>query len=331
MTWFFLCLSLVLFCKRDFRIALESPLESFIPAGWTGDYGSLEASNKLYAGLGVDAPLPYRIFARLRLEGSLERLYTLRRYVSPKQFNQMAHAAEQQLDKHPNPTLEQDDKEFLAFAALHLPLNGAPEDVCQLTERTVGRDLKLSWLLLHVAYRLRDDWEARALNEKLRAWADKLQAWDPDNAAVYLFRAQLIEASRKKDWPSRGAGLAKFLDGLAKEVEWQKAMAGVFARPKFDLYANRRFDLERKVLLRQGWNHPVVAALILNSSPVPNMLSMRDYARLLVLNFGAEAERAGQSAKAFAYYWQVERFGESLRLESRESFVWIGTLVAQAI
>ncbi len=198
MTWFFLLLSLVLFGKRDFRVALESPLESFIPAGWTGDYGSLEASKKLYASLGIDAPLPFRIFVGLHLAGTLEPLYTLGRYVSPEQFIQMAHAAEQQLDKHPNPTLEQDDKEFLAFAALHLPLNGAPEDVCQLTERTVGRDPKLSWLLFQVAYRLRDNWEARALNEKLLAWADQLQAWDPDNAAVYLFRAELIEASRKR-------------------------------------------------------------------------------------------------------------------------------------
>ncbi len=108
-------------------------------------------------------------------------------------------------------------------------------------------------------------------------------------------------------------------------------MAGVFARHKFDLYANRRFDLERKVLLRQGWNHPVVAASILNSSPLPVMWKMKDYARLLVLKFGAEAERAGQSARAFAYYWQVERFGERLRLESEASHLWIGDLVGQSI
>lgn len=40
MTWFFLALSLALFCVPNFRPVLEAPLAVFLPDDWTGEYGA---------------------------------------------------------------------------------------------------------------------------------------------------------------------------------------------------------------------------------------------------------------------------------------------------
>lgn len=317
MTWFFLALSLTFFCMREFRVALETPLLFYLPSGWTGEYGSLESSRELYTGWGVQFSLPLRILEATGVAGRLDRRFTLERYASPDQFRRMTRTAEQQ-----------GDGEFPAFAALHLPLKGNEEEVFRLTELAVARDGNLGWLYFQVGLRILYGGQSAPFNEKLSIWADKLQSWDPDNATVYFFRALLLSSSRKENWPSRSSGLPNYLNGLAQEVEWQKAMAEVFARQKFDTYSDRRFESERKFLLRQGWNHPVVVASLLNSIPVPNILPVRDYANLLVMKFGAEAEKAGQVEKAFGFYRQVERFGESLRLPSHDL---IQDLIGQAI
>ena len=307
MTWFFLTLSLAFFCMRDFRVALETPLLFSLPAFWTGEHGSLERGREFYASIGCSLPLPFRILDRMGLAGHLNRRFTLERYLSLYQFRRMTHTAEQQ-----------GNVEFLAFAASHLPPKGNAEEVFRLTELAVARDSKLGWLYLPVGLRIMQGGQSSPINEKLPVWAEKLQAWDPDNAAVYLFRAQLIKSSRKQNWPSGSPGSPDYLNGLAREVEWQKAMSEVFARQKFDSYADRHFDSERKFLLRQGWDHPAVVASLLNSYQVPNILEMREYANLLILKFGAEAEKAGQVEKASGFYWQVERFGETLRLTSSD-------------
>ncbi len=301
MSWFFLVLSLAFFLVRDFRFALEAPLASHWLTMRFSPGSSLEGP-----------PKPSR----------LDNLYTLKRYASTEKLKALAEEA-----------ARRGDSKFVAFAALNLPVKEAKAEVLRLADKAVEADRGLTWIYYPLASRLWEEeggWEhvPRDTQEFIRGRADRLQASDPDNAVPHLARLQLIQASRGKDWPvwKESSSDPAYLNALAKETEWRKEMEAVFASPRYDSYASRRFDLYRYVLRERGWDHPAVVAPVLGDERVLNLEWLRIYTEFLVLKLGADAEAAGQFNQAFVYYWEAAQFASRVRLQAQD---FTESLIAQ--
>lgn len=304
MSWLFLVLSLAFFMVRDFRFALEAPLANY----WWNTQFSWAAIEK-----GPAKP------------SRLENLYTLKRYASTQKLLTLAEEA-----------ARRGDNKFVAFAALNLPVKEAKADAMRLADKAVRGDRELTWIYYPLACSLgsAEGWPnlERMTQHYIRLRIDKLQAFDPDNAVPHLLRADLIRGGRGKDWPDDAHYENRsvdpgFLGALYNETEWRKEMETAFASPRYDSYRVRWFDLYRHVLRERGWDHPAVVATLLESMPVPNLFSIRNYVNLLVLKLGADAEAAGQLDNALSYYWQAARFGNRMRLQAPSLIEW---LVAEA-
>lgn len=197
---------------------------------------------------------------------------------------------------------ERHDARLLAFASLH------QEDLrrrFQLAERAAGIDASFTWVV----------WSPGALRnlnaaEVSRA-AKRLQTWDPGNAIGFLCEAERIFDARKLGslWAEPGKRVLQ----LAGETEWRAVMAKAFAAPRYDAYVQKRFDLERSVLREQKMDRPATMLLSVAATPLPNLLNVRQYARLLT-ELGIQAESDGRPAEAIANYWQVAHFGGRLQL-----------------
>jgi len=306
MSWLFLVLSLAFFLVRDFRFALEAPLANY----WWQTQFSWAAIEK--------GPKPSR----------LENLYTLKRFASTQKLVALADEAGRR-----------GDNKFVAFAALNLPIKEAKAGAMRLADKAVRGDRELTWIYFPLAYRLgvEEGWQTLEMMTQhyLRLRIEKLQAFDPDNAAPHLLHAQMIQGGRGKEWPDythygNSFVAPDFLGALARETEWRKEMEAAFASPRYDSYKVREFDLYRHVLRERGWDHPAVAVTLLET-PIPNLLWLRNYTNLLVLKLGADAEAAGQLDKALGYYWEAARFGNRMRLQAPSLIEWLIAVACQFI
>jgi hypothetical protein len=310
MTWFFLIISLALFCVRGFRPVLEAPLALLLPDIWTGEFGASAWAKSTATDL--DRPSLQVSLINLGTGRVLDRFFTLRRYVTPAQLRQRALDA----DQSGNP-------EFVTFAILHLPEPEMREDVIQLTDRVVAANPKLTWLIYFVAARYATQGGSEPFMKGLQARVEKLEAWDPDNAAPHLLRARMMLGGDNLKWKVGASNQSKVQDILARRLEWQKEMETAFGLPRYDSYALQRYELERHVMSAQGWNNPLVMLYTLGGG-IPNLMAARDYANLLVRDLGADAEAEGRIDDALHHYRTAARFGERLRLQSH-------TLIEQLI
>jgi len=306
MTWFFVVLSLAFFCLRDFRRALETPLVALLPWGWTGGYEASEDVGVIEESYAMFNVSPWRLrLLRLGTGRILSRFYTLERYATPDELRRMANEAEKTRDY-----------EFMAFAALHLP-RGMREDALRLLDRAVANDPSLTWTNYFIVTRYMDDWEKEPTRSLLLARVDKLQTWDWGNAVPYILRAAMIGGNQEKEWAATDTDRSKIAAFLSKQLEWQKAMESAFAQPRFDSYTVRRFQFERKVMLKRGWDHPVIVASLMGDFKIPNLFLIRDYANILVQEKGASAEAARKMDAALSFYRHAARFGERLHVQSQ--------------
>lgn len=296
MTWSFLVLSLAFFLVRDFRFALEAPLANY----WYTTRFSL-------ASLLEGPPKP----------SHLERLYTLKRYASSEKLQALAEEA-----------ARRGDSNFVAFAALNLP---PKKNVLELADKAVEGDANLTWIYLPLVLRLSSpapgEEAAEVQRDALQRRIQRLETFDPENAAPHLLNAQLIRVSRGKAWPSGPTASSEFLNALARESEWGKEMEAAFASPRYDTYNVREFELTRRILRERGWDHPVVMVTVRGLAYEIALLDVRNYTNLLVLKFGTEAEASGRLKEALGYYWQAAQFGNRMRLQSSNL---IQQLMAQA-
>ncbi len=211
---------------------------------------------------------------------------------------------------------ERNDILSLAFVALHLS-DGDDAKIRRFADLVVSRDSSLTWIYLHLAYRYAPRWQSVEVAEKMRAWNTRLAAWDPENAAPELLRAELIRHAPAVSWPHSRGEEAAFLDDLSKETAWRAAMERAFSMPRYDSYSRRRFELERRVLRSEHWDNPATMILYAEEWPLPDLLNIIDYANLLQRKLGPGAEGAGRINDALAQYWTVAHFGEALRLGGR--------------
>ncbi|HXE74462.1 MAG TPA: hypothetical protein VNN18_02345 [Candidatus Xenobia bacterium] len=223
---------------------------------------------------------------------------------SEDEFSALGQAAEQS-----------GDAAALAFAALH-PGPGGKDSAARWADQAVAKDLQYTWVYYHMANsRLSDARQPEAVRQ-IGQWVEKLTAWDPENAAAWLLRAELLRQSATQ-WPKRTTHIkpdSPYLQELGKRTDWTAAMERAFLAPRYDAYVQKRFDLERKVLPERGWASPSVMLLFVATYPIPSLLNIREYADLRVAYFGAKVEEAGRLDEALSHYRTVAAFGKRMRL-----------------
>lgn len=205
---------------------------------------------------------------------------------------------------------QQRDAQTLAFLSLYY---GSDEERNRYAEQAVALDPQFTWVYYdQLSYGLwRLGAEPRSDNPRLDQWIARLKAWDPENAAPYLFEGELIVLRRRDKFPSY-----RDLSGLEKETAWRQAMAKAFAAPRIDSYLVRRFELQRAWLRRNHLDRPgVMLALIAIYPYFPNLPGTLMYVDLLVRKLGQEAEQAGHVPEALNYYWTAAHFCERVRLQ----------------
>jgi hypothetical protein len=192
------------------------------------------------------------------------------------------------------------DPEGLAFCAVRLQ---NPRESVRLADEAVRLDPNLLWVYSVVAMRHPE------LNET-RAWVEKLERWDPENALFPLITAESLgRANLHGGKPSAPT--------QEHEQAWQSAMAAAFQSTKFDDYLDRVAQLNRRVVPRYGFYDPYEVQsreqIDLPDSVVDNC---QRYAQSLLLR-GAGLEAKGDRKGGRSQYWTVARFGQLIDSSGR--------------
>ena len=213
------------------------------------------------------------------------------------------------------------DAQSLAFVALHV----AGDQDAALADQAVAMDPSLTWIYYGMAHRhLAANRKQPAFAPTLKEWTAKLQAFDPQNAVPYLLEAEILRAETKgfpdlypPFTPEKGAA-------VGQQTAWLAAMEKAYSAPRYDSYVVRRFDLERKVLLANGWARPERLLVYISAYPIPHLLNIRIYANYKVHYLAPQAEAAKHHDQALRHYYSVAFFGQRMQVEG-------GTLIEQLI
>ncbi len=237
-------------------------------------------------------------------EGSPARRLGQMCLVSEDEFSALGRAAEQSADAA-----------RLAFAALH-PGPAGNDSRARWADQAVAKDPQYTWLYYHLANSRLLDAGQPEVARQIGQWAEWVTTWDPENAAGWLQRAEVLRHSAA-DWPKRSGKVgpdSEYLQALEKRTEWVAEMERAFAAPRYDTYVQKRFELERRVLQEQHWASPSLMLFFVFTYPIPNLLNIREYADLRVTYLGAKAEQAGRQEEALGHYRTTMAFGKKMRL-----------------
>ncbi len=213
------------------------------------------------------------------------------------------------------------DAQSLAFAALHV----AGDQDAALADQAVAMDPSLTWIYYGMARRhLAADRKQPAFAPTLRQWTAKLQAFDPQNAVPYLLEAELLRDQAKKFPDLYSPFTPEKGEAIRDQADWLAAMEKAYSAPRYDSYVVRRFDLERKVLLANGWARPERLLVYVSVYPIPNLLNIRSYANYKVKYLAPQAEAEKHHDQALRQYYSVALFGQRMQVEGE-------TLIEQLI
>ncbi|HMD32313.1 MAG TPA: hypothetical protein VKG84_10420, partial [Candidatus Acidoferrales bacterium] len=144
-----------------------------------------------------------------------------------------------------------------------------------------------------------------------KQWAERLVAWDPDNAVPRLFVADQIYRTAMP--VIAGSLYDAPVARLAETTAWGEKMRAAIAAPRYDNYMQRRFELDRGMVGRlQGGRADALVLYSTQLQGIPDPWDVQAYAGLLTRKLGPEAEHAGNSAEARSLYWDLANFGERL-------------------
>jgi len=184
-----------------------------------------------------------------------------------------------ELDRMRQSAEKQNDAKMLAYVAAHDP---RPQFAEAAADRAVAIDQKWTWVYYLLAYR--DNVPNRD------ALIAKLQAWDPQNAIVYLLQADKTPSPQPLSPPIHPV--------LTGTEPWLPLEARAFDCPKYDDYFQQQFDLEREVALASGRSPiKVTYAAFLGSRPIPNLFNMRLYAEYTLAQASTLAETELQARR----------------------------------
>jgi hypothetical protein len=212
------------------------------------------------------------------------------------------------------------EAEAMAFAAMRLGQDSARfDEAVRLADHAVAKDPSLTWIYYFLTLNMRAPWFHASPHPEL---AQRLQEWDPQNAAPYLAEAEYIANVHVNDpqWRKRYISLDTPLSQedlvrlRARDPRWLELMARAFAAPMYSNYFDRRLDFDLQVMQRLGVMNPQRAmTTYLDDETTLSFFYLREYAALRIAQ-GEEAERAGQWENAASEYWSVAQFGRHARL-----------------
>jgi len=213
------------------------------------------------------------------------------------------------------------DAAAMAVAAMRLGRNGTRfDEAVRLAEHAVAKDPSLTWIYYDLTLYMGAPWFHASPHPEL---AQRLQEWDPQNAAPYLAEAEYIAHVHNNDPQWRVQWFYNLYTPVSQETlacfrrrdpRWLELMDRAFEAPVYETYFDRRLDLDLQVMQRLDVMNPqrAMSAYFFND-PIPNLKNLHEYAALRVAQ-GEEAERAGQWENAASEYWIVAQFGQRMRL-----------------
>jgi len=200
----------------------------------------------------------------------------------------------------------------LAYVALHCPDESR---VVPAAEKAIALDPQLTWIAAKVSH-------ANYLYPGYdpKPWLDRLQAWDPGNAFVYVLEAGAAVHSR---WESERL-TEKFSKGqlpqyLAANSVWREAMEKALAAPYYDSYARRQFLFDRDVLLETGLDRPSVLLVSSFEAAGPDFNFIQFYLDSLKVSQGNE-QNSDRTGRLIAAHRQAILLGSNLRDDSESNF-----------
>lgn len=201
------------------------------------------------------------------------------------------------------------DPEGLAFCAVRLQNS---RESARLAEEAVRLDPNLLWVYAVVAVR-------HPMLAEIGEWQPRFEAWDPQNALFHLIAAESIDIDiySKTANPKPGE-MPKKLQG---DPAWQHAMAAAFGSSKFDDYLGRLRELDRKVVLRYGFNDPVEVLDGEDQIGAPShaFWDSELFAKSL-LEPGKNLEVRGDRKGALEKYWAVAHFGQVIDSQAHTDY-----------
>lgn len=208
----------------------------------------------------------------------------------------------------------QHDAEGLAFAAVRIRDRRRS---ARLAEEAVRLDPNLLWVYALVAVRQPE-------LPEIKQWLPELERWDPQNALFQLIAAESIDI----EFVRMGSNLPPKV--MEKKMEQdparQAALAAAFGSLKFDDYLDRLREVDRKVVLRYGFNDPLeVLSGEGHELPIFASSDSGQFAKSL-LQSGKELESRGDRKGAVEKYWTVAHFGQVIDSQAHTDFEhWMGS------
>ncbi len=178
----------------------------------------------------------------------------------------------------------------MAFAALRLPYSKASR---RWIDIAVGTDPTLGWIYYAVGEGDR--------TSPVSDFIARLQQWDPDNAVAYLIEAERLPHSRR---------YSKVAPSDAEIAEWRALMAKAFAAPRYETYLSRRFELEREVIVRHGWQQPLALVHGVSTHPFLSIGNILQYADRVLQDSYPDPQQRIQA------YWTVANFGQRMQAQA---------------
>jgi len=197
----------------------------------------------------------------------------------------------------------------LAYVALHSPDD---HQAFLAAEKAIALDPQLTWICAHMSH-------ATYLvpGHDPQPWIDRLKAWDPDNAYVYLLEADaVVHREWETRWAKFNAASGELERALVAEPRWRSQMEKTFSAPRAESYMDRQFLLDRDVLLERGLDRPAMLAVAVSSAQLPDFFLLETYAHHLRVEVGEGEERAGHTENALAAYQSIALLGQKLQTGS---------------
>ena len=202
------------------------------------------------------------------------------------------------------------DPQLLAFASLLYPEESKR---LSLADSAVQADPSLAWIDYQNAVL---PWNDITKQHSLPAdRIDRMLAADPDNAALFLLRAESIALLyRHKDAQAdpNALHIATWGALATRDTRWLAAMNAAFSASRYDPYDEKLFRLSRDVIERYSVNDPRILSSVLGHRPLDQYLAILAYTKAL-LSQASAARHSGDIHSAINDCRVILDFARRLR------------------
>jgi hypothetical protein len=207
------------------------------------------------------------------------------------------------------------DAQALAFVAMQINDDWGPEVAAKnrslrdkVADEAVQENSQLTWI--YYSLLSRDRWPGSPDANDAR-WMARLQAWDPNNAAVYACEASFYLPHDVTDLNAQSDRAL-----LANRQHWLSDMGKAFSQTEYDSYAARKTALDLEVSQRYGVDDPTRMLRGIAFYPVYEGSNFQLYGEDFLLEEGAGFEAKGDFRSAEEDYWKVSHLAELIQLRA---------------